>query len=144
MNNLKNEPRMMNKDTLIALKGSIKKWQKIVNRKGEDSSSGNCPLCVLFNSYCKVRDSNQRCVVYQKTGRMDCDMTPFRKWANHHEAKHNIWGPHKIECPTCKQLARKELKFLKSLLPSGIIAILIALWKKWLRRVKNEWRRYCN
>lgn len=120
----------MDKDILIALEGSIKKWKEIVAGKGKDLGSDNCPLCQLFDSYCKIRDLNQKCIIYQKTGDMDCDNTPYRKWARHHEGNHNFNGPNKIECSTCKQLAREELKFLKSLLPLGIIAKIIAFWKK--------------
>ena len=38
----------MNRKTLTALKGSIKKWEKIVAGTGSDNGYQNCPLCALF------------------------------------------------------------------------------------------------
>lgn len=38
----------MNKTTLKALKGSIAKWQKIVDGTGIDEGTKNCPLCKMF------------------------------------------------------------------------------------------------
>lgn len=37
----------MNKETLIALKGSIKKWEDIVGGIGYDDGADNCPLCLV-------------------------------------------------------------------------------------------------
>lgn len=38
----------MNSRTLKALKGSIRKWERICNGTGEDRGPRNCPLCELF------------------------------------------------------------------------------------------------
>jgi hypothetical protein len=104
----------MDKKALKALKGSIKKWEGIVSGKGIDKGSENCPLCKLFYSgidYCSL------CPIYQKTGDEHCQNTPYIAWVDHLESEHNCVEDLSIQCPTCKRLAEKELKFLKSLLP---------------------------
>ena len=106
----------MNKETLKALKGSIKKWEKIVDGRGVDLGVTNCNLCGLF-----VQDGCRGCPVNDVT--LDsCNGSPYEDWERHHEDFHNqgldcedyrIVG----KCRTCKKLAREELEFLQSLLP---------------------------
>ncbi len=99
----------MNKKTLKALKGSIKKWEKIVGGTGEDEGHKNCPLCKC--GCC-------RCPVAIKTGSTDCDGTPYREWARHWNHKHGFMTQtNYVLCSTCERLAAKELWFLESLLP---------------------------
>lgn len=102
----------MNVRTLKALKGSIRKWEKIWKGTGEDLGGYNCPLCQLPGSCVG-------CPVYERTGWGSCGKTPFGGWIQHHWDKH--WDEHPviIYCPTCKRLAKRELDFLKSLLPKG-------------------------
>jgi hypothetical protein len=103
----------MDKKTLKALQGSIKKWEKIVEGKGSDKGYENCPLCKLFGDNRCVE-----CPVAIKMGIENCFDTPYDSWTNHQDEKHDIWNsPYKIECSKCKKIAEKELKFLKSLLP---------------------------
>ena len=101
------------KRKLKALQGSIEKWEKIVDGTGLDFSSENCPLCQIYY-YCRS------CPIEQTTGKRECGGTPWYDWNLHHFEKHRDSCPHisqTIECPTCKKLAKKELAFLKSLLP---------------------------
>jgi hypothetical protein len=81
----------MKSKTLAALKKSIVIWSDRAN--GLDVDKG-CPLCKLFPDCID-------CPVMLKTGKPSCSGTPFYKWA----AK-----------PTAAN-AKKELDFLKSLLP---------------------------
>lgn len=39
----------MEAETLIALQGSIAKWQAIVDGTGTEQGPANCPLCLKFN-----------------------------------------------------------------------------------------------
>ena len=58
--------------TLIALVGSIIKWDKIAKGKGEDLGWTNCPLCMLFpNTDCRG------CPVAEDTGNDLCVGTPY-------------------------------------------------------------------
>ena len=98
----------MNKKTLTALRGSIRKWEKIVVGTGVDVGHKNCPLCKLFFGI--GASCSNECPVKQVTGEDSCLGTPYDAWRNK-----NSGGPAK----TAKQknLARSELYFLKSLLP---------------------------
>ena len=107
----------MNAKTLKALKGSIKKWKDIEERKGVDKGGYNCPLCLLFE---KLDFPCESCPVAQRTGLDMCRGSPFTAWLHHYEEEHGyrcIADGLKVKCPTCKELARKEREFLESLLP---------------------------
>jgi len=106
----------VDKKTLNALKGSIRKWERIVNGTGVDFGDANCPLCKLF-LVC------EDCPIFLKTGLEGCEKTPYILWLIHQKKVHNVsaWKVAKnglrVLCPECKRIAEKELKFLKSLLP---------------------------
>jgi len=112
----------MNKETLAALNGSIRKWKKIVEGTEVDRGTDNCPLCQMFH---RRRIAFQRdsacdgCPVKNKSGEMYCESTPYIEWGNHHAIKHGSASTIIKNCPTCKELAQKELDFLRSLLPKG-------------------------
>lgn len=109
----------MKRDTLIALRKSIQKWDRIANGTCEDNGSGNCELCKRFNAeFCKRDD--EECPVVLKVGKKGCRKTPFTKWQGHQDSAHNeIDFPYRIKlnCKRCVVLAKKEFNFLKSLLP---------------------------
>ena len=105
----------MDKKTLKALKGSIKKWKDIAAGEGDDKGDANCPLCKLF-----VSEDCDGCPVVGEDGEFEgCEDTPFAEWRNHHSAVHqNFWcNSYKVQCPECKEIALKEVAFLESLLP---------------------------
>lgn len=90
----------MDNKTLDALKGSIAKWQAIVDGTGEDLGCDNCPLCQLFwDNECV------NCPVYEKTGEWRCDGSPY---INYDED---------LDDEAKKRSAQAELDFLISLLP---------------------------
>ncbi len=109
----------MKSDTLIALKESIKKWERIAKGTGEDNGSGNCELCHRFEAgTCEF--NKETCPVEIAVGEGGCRKTPFITWQNHQANAHGISDfPHKIQknCKRCVELAKKEVNFLKSLLP---------------------------
>jgi len=101
----------MNRKILKALKGSIKKWEDIVDETGIDDGSDNCPLCEVCRYTC------DGCPIRIKK-KVTCSSTPYGEWKTHHYYKHDKEDlPLKVECPECEKLAKKELKFLKSFLP---------------------------
>ena len=112
---LTRDGRKMDKDTLKALKGSIKKWKDIAEGKGDDQGDINCPLCLLFIGGgcdgCPVTDENSDFEV--------CSDTPFDEWRDHHSIVHgDRWSDsYRVKCPECKEIALKEVAFLESLLP---------------------------
>ncbi len=105
----------MDAKCLTALKGSIKKWEKISEGTGVDRGPENCPLCKLFFD---GLFSCVGCPVAGKTKRDFCNKTPYEKWTMHHEDKHHTYEDYQVHCPKCTLLATQEVKFLKSLLPT--------------------------
>lgn len=101
----------MDHTTLTALEGSIKKWEAIAAGTGTDEGTRNCPLCLEFavgGGFCIG------CPVYEHTGQMSCDGTPYEEWSE------GDWFPGKTaDTPELKQQAQAMLDFLKSLLPDN-------------------------
>jgi hypothetical protein len=91
----------MDKRTLTALKGSIAKWEAIVDAMGEDDAAINCPLCSLFNT-ARTKNPCVGCPVRARTGLWGCENTPYIQYEDE---------------PTTEN-AQAELDFLKSLLPA--------------------------
>ena len=102
----------MNKTTLKALKGSIRKWERIVDGTARDEGSDNCPLCkMFFERFCKG------CLVAEETENTYCDGTPYQdKWVWHEPSEMNGNGGY-VHTKESLAAAKAELKFLKSLLP---------------------------
>lgn len=98
--------RKMPAKTLRALKASIKKWEKCAAGEytRDEVDDSDCALCQLFPSDCTG------CPVMEKTRLEDCEGTPF------YAARDALYwiGPRSIEF---KKAAKKELAFLKRLLP---------------------------
>lgn len=114
----------MDRKTLKALKGSIKKWEKIVAKKGNDDGAANCPLCGLYPMSC------EGCPIDKKTTN-GCNFTPYEKWNDHQIEIHGERLPFTIQCKICERHAKAELKFLKSLLPKEKKNGKILLWYLW-------------
>lgn len=92
----------MNKRTLTALQGSIKKWEGILEGTVKDKGTDNCPLCQKF--YDKLCEG---CPVSSFTGEKYCYDTPYEDWSKTSE---DISDPE-------ARAAAAELAFLRSLLP---------------------------
>ena len=93
--------------TLKALKGSVRKWEKIVAGDMVDKADANCPLCQMF-----ARITCDGCPVKAKSGQDQCWNTPYlTKW------KRVAGLGHTADSPAKKKAAEAELRFLKSLLP---------------------------
>ncbi len=109
----------MDKSTLKALRGSIKKWEKIVDGSGADDGPANCPLCQKF-----FKNSCDGCPVAKKTESIGCFDTPFDDWDYLCNKEGIDEGP-PIKTSDFKNkrkaiaIAKREVKFLKSLLPEG-------------------------
>ena len=103
----------MNKTVLEALKGSIKKWEAIVDGTGRDRGIRNCPLCAIFF---EKKDCG-RCPVKVAVKDWFCCRTPYSSWSIHRGRYHVFDEELSVKCPICKRLAKAEVRFLKSLLP---------------------------
>lgn len=97
----------MKKQTLAALKKSIKKWKKVADGALEEQGWTNCPLCLLF-----YNEDCMGCPVQERTNRTACNSTPYVEWA-----KSGYTGQ-TATTPKMTTIALKEVTFLKSLLPT--------------------------
>lgn len=125
----------MNKKTLKALLGSIKKWHKIVIGKGTDKGEDNCPLCELFDDEC------EDCPVSKKVNDTCCYSTPYRDWSKHRRGEHYGKMIDKVYCTVCKKLALAELRFLINLLPVKYRKPVRAILKNNLTIINKEFKK---
>ncbi len=107
LDGIKDEKTMDDK-TLTALKASIEHWEDIKKDPDITPSSGNCPLCRLFDG------CHTQCPAYI-TGHGYCTGTPYEEYAYYmlsleHE---HVNKNEKLR----QEIAQKEIDFLISLLP---------------------------
>ncbi len=105
----------MDERTLKALKGSIRKWERIIAGTGTDDGVANCPLCLLFHDTHDDGVMCEGCPVREKTGRDGCSDTPYDDWYDNKVALHEDERTELDAKQT--RIANAELAFLKSLLP---------------------------
>lgn len=101
----------MEKQTLEALQGSIRKWDRIMSGESKDRGVLNCPLCMSFHK----RDINwdltcDGCPVQEFTGWPGCVDTPYIGYGS---SVMDGWAKGQAH-------ARRERDFLISLLPAGV------------------------
>ena len=103
---------MMDKGTLKALKKSIEHWEenaKASKKRPAKLGPEECALCVQF-----ISNSCRGCPVRESTGRMLCTDSPYEDCIY-------AWAAYLIGQSTLKEFraaAKRELQFLKSLLPT--------------------------
>ena len=98
----------MNKTTLTALNGSIEHWKRLATGKRqphEDLGADHCALCVLY-----MNNGCQGCPVARATGERYCRGTPYPR-------ADALGDEFTLDSRQFKAAAKKELAFLKSLLP---------------------------
>lgn len=110
----------MDKATLKALKGSIKKWEGIVEGTGVDNGDENCPLCGKFAHRMDFRSGThcEGCPVKAATGLDGCAGSPWIDWNDAMLARHGRRMDTNATDDETVMCAALELEFLKSLLPS--------------------------
>ena len=109
----------MDRATVKALRGSIKKWELIVLGRGTDEGDDNCPLChMFFDNDCIG------CPVSARTGHSNCVGSPYAKFVSAVYADFNSLvdgyeegGVNAVIGPRSMQAAIDEYNFLVSLLP---------------------------
>lgn len=89
-----------------ALRGSIAKWQAIVDGTGVDRGSANCPLCIACG-YGNEGIDCTKCPVFEHTGEWYCAHTPY---ADYDEARNR---------DAKLKFAKEEVAFLQGLLPEN-------------------------
>ena len=107
----------MNAKALEALKGSIAKWEAIVDGSGTDNGQKDCPLCQIFDQEPEDPDEYEPCAgcpVAEETGMDGCSGTPYTSWRNSHPS---LNFPYRVDTNEQRACAQAELDFLRSLLP---------------------------
>lgn len=102
----------MDRRTLTALNASIKHWEEnVAAEKPEDAtfSPNDCALCRIF--FEEIFCGN--CPVAVRTGQGCCGGTPYYDAVDAHEDWQDCVGSR----AAYREAARRELAFLKSLLP---------------------------
>ncbi len=97
-------------EVIDALKGLISQWKLIVKGRRSDKSIINNLFCRIF-----FKTSCVGCPIFQKTSFEACLKTPYADWLKHHRESHHSFL-RRIRCEKCRELAQKELDFLKNLL----------------------------
>src|SRR3990172_5751461 len=110
-------PGIMTTDrkTLAALKKSILHWGRLASgqvRRGEWIGPDHCALCKLF-----IAGECNGCPVAERTGYNYCDGTPYEIVATYIDSCFCLDKKSILNSKGFKSAARKELRFLKSLLP---------------------------
>lgn len=100
-------------ETLAALKGSIRKWQNIIDGKDLDRGMHNCHLCQKFAI---PNDTCEGCPVYTVTHQERCRFPEFDVW--HRERLFHLLQDTDEDCEARKAAAGVR-DFLISLLPPG-------------------------
>ena len=105
----------IDRTTLTALKKSIAHWERLASgqaRRGEWIGPGQCALCKLF-----IAGECTGCPVAERTGYRYCDGTPYAIVQAYIDARFLVDRKSILNSKEFKSAARKELRFLKSLLP---------------------------
>lgn len=100
----------MEKHVRKALKGSIRKWKRIVKGVETDAGGENCPLCIEIGC--------SDCPVAIHANNTHCRGTPYEAWVHgSYRLSTNTQGGYDFNKNTkALRLAQAELDFLKSLL----------------------------
>ena len=105
----------IDRTTLTALKKSIAHWERLASgqrKRGEWIGPTHCALCKLF-----IAGDCEDCPVAEETGYSYCDGTPYEIVQAYIDARFLVDRESILNSKEFKSAARKELRFLKSLLP---------------------------
>lgn len=106
---------MTNKELKTLKKCISEKWH-VLATSDKWVREPDCALCELHEDDC------EKCVVYRKTGKIDCRGTPYYAWRRIHESN-------RYQNKKAKAATLKELYFLVSLLPEGETVITDDGWE---------------
>jgi hypothetical protein len=96
------------KQTVNELLGlAVKHWLNIENGLEVDDGKKTCIMCQNFECY--------ECPA-EKVHGTGCGGTPYDEWDDHQYFDHKVNRHRKVLCPKCERLARKQRKYIQSLI----------------------------
>ena len=104
----------MDKRTLRALHGSVRKWIAIAEWRGRDCGCDDCPLCKLFLNDTQLSDC-EGCPVRGVTGSTNCVGSPYVEWNRLFPSY--WWAERAVYDEASQRAAEAEALFLIGLLP---------------------------
>lgn len=91
------------------MEAAVKKWQRIIDKKGSDGGVLDCPPCRIYYFVVCIG-----CPIAQYTGQKFCKGTPYIPWFRHQLEKHDKMFK-KIYCPECEILARDMQNYMREI-----------------------------
>jgi len=91
------------------MEAAVKKWQRIIDKKGSDGGVLDCPPCRIYYFVVCIG-----CPIAQYTGQKFCKGSPYIPWFRHQLEKHDKMFK-KIYCPECETLARDMQDFMREI-----------------------------
>jgi len=114
----------MDNEEVIALEGSIGKWESIAYGNGRDAGRDNCPCCKLadrraYEDVCEddfaYGDGCRKCPIGRIANTYDCFKTPYDDFCTH--VRHCEYCEKiGIYCSEARGIAEAEIAFLKRIL----------------------------
>lgn len=103
--------RMFDREETGYVQEAIEKWQGIARGTVSDYGDKNCRLCLEYEECIE-------CPIAIFNGHSSCMESPYIHWQDHHTLNHNWTGyvtnPELSNlCPTCTEIALREVAFLK-------------------------------
>ncbi len=88
------------------MEASVRKWDRIIARKGSDGGVLDCPPCRIY--YMLVCTG---CPIAEYTGKKFCKESPYIPWYRHQLEAHDKLI-RKVYCPECVKLATDMRDFM--------------------------------
>ena len=88
------------------MESSVKKWEKIIAKKGSDGGVLDCPPCRIFYFVVCIG-----CPIAGYTGQKFCKGSPYIPWYRHQLHVHDKMI-RKVYCPECEELAKDMRDFM--------------------------------
>lgn len=88
------------------MEAAVKKWQRIIDKKGSDGGVLDCPPCRIYYFTLCIG-----CPIAKYTGKKFCRGSAYIPWFRHQLEVHDKMFK-KVYCPECEQLARNMQNFM--------------------------------
>jgi hypothetical protein len=97
---------MVSMNKIKIMEAAVKKWQRIIDKKGSDGGVLDCPPCRIYYFTLCIG-----CPIAQYTGKKFCSGSAYIPWFRHQLEVHDKMFK-KVYCPECERLARDMQNFM--------------------------------